>query len=61
MGVPNEDPPEADNIDKAMLLAKIQYEPYVYDVEEDILITLNQQRRYTMEDIGNMDRRLQSL
>ena len=61
MGVPNEDPPEADNIDNAMLLAKIQYEPYVYDVEEDILITLHQQRRYTMEDIGNMDRRLQSL
>ena len=61
MGVPAEDPPEADNIDNAMLLAKIQYEPYVYDVEDDILITLHQQRRYTMEDIGNMDRRLQSL
>lgn len=60
-GVPAEDPPEADNLDNAMLLAKIQYEPYVYDVEEDILITLHQQRRYTMEDIGNMDRRLQSL
>ena len=60
-GVPAEDPPEADDIDNAMLLAKIQYEPYVYDVEEDILITLHQQRRYTMEDIGNMDRRLQSL
>jgi len=60
-GVPAEDPPEADNLDNAMLLAKIQYEPYVYDVDEDILITLHQQRRYTMEDIGNMDRRLQSL
>ena len=60
-GVPAEDPPEADDIDNAMLLAKIQYEPYVYDVDEDILITLHQQRRYTMEDIGNMDRRLQSL
>ena len=60
-GVPAEDPPEADNLDNAMLLAKIQYEPYVYDVEDDILITLHQQRRYTMEDIGNMDRRLQSL
>jgi len=60
-GVPAEDPPEADSLDNAMLLAKIQYEPYVYDVEEDILITLHQQRRYTMEDIGNMDRRLQSL
>jgi hypothetical protein len=61
MGVPNEDPPEADDIDKAMLIAKIIYEPYVYDVDRDILITLHQQRRYTMEDIGNMDRRLQSL
>lgn len=60
-GVPAEDPPEPDKLDNAMLLAKIQYEPYVYDVDEDILITLHQQRRYTMEDIGNMDRRLQSL
>ncbi len=61
MGVPAEDPPEADDLDNAMMLAKIRYAPYVYDVNEDILISLHQQRRYTMEDIGNMDRRLQSV
>ena len=60
-GIPAEDPPEADNLDNAMLLAKITYEPYVYDVDEDITISLHQQRRYTMEDIGNMDRRLQDV
>ena len=60
-GIPAEDPPEADNLDNAMLLAKITYEPYVYDVDEDIVISLHQQRRYTMEDIGNMDRRLQDV
>ena len=61
MGIPSENPPEADTIDNAMLLAKIQYEPYIYDTNEDITIQLNQQRRYTMEDIGNMDKRLQNV
>jgi len=60
-GIPSEDPPEADDLDNAMLLAKISYQPYVYDVDEDVIITLHQQRRYTMEDIGNMDRRLQDV
>ena len=60
-GIPAEDPPEADDVDNAMLLAKIQYQPYVYDVEEDVIISLHQQRRYTMEDIGNIDKRLQSV
>ena len=60
-GIPSEDPPEPDDLDNAMLLAKIQYQPYVYDVNEDVIITLHQQRRYTMEDIGNMDRRLQDV
>lgn len=61
MGVPSEDPEDASDIDNAMMLAKVTYKPYVYDVDRDVMITLHQQRRYTMEDIGNIDRRLQSV
>ena len=33
-GVPAEDPPEADDLDNAMMIAKLRYAPYVYDVDE---------------------------
>ena len=57
-GVSSEDLPPPDNIDNAMLLAQIEYRPYVYDVERDILINPEIIRRYTMKDIGDLETRL---
>ena len=57
-GVSSEDLPPPDNIDNAMLLAQIEYRPYVYDVERDILINQEIIRRYTMKDIGDIETRL---
>jgi len=58
-GVSSEDLPPPDGIDNAMLLAQIEYRPYVYDVERDILITPEIIRRYTMKDIGDLEQRLE--
>ena len=58
-GVSSEDLPPPDGIDNAMLLAQIEYRPYVYDVERDILITPEIIRRYTMKDIGDLETRLE--
>ncbi len=57
-GVSSEDLPPPDNIDNAMLLAQIEYRPYVYDVERDILVNPEIIRRYTMKDIGDIETRL---
>ena len=57
-GVSSEDLPPPDNIDNAMLLAQIEYRPYTYDVERDILINPEIIRRYTMKDIGDIETRL---
>jgi len=57
-GVSSEDLPPPDGIQNAMLLAAIEYRPYVYDVERDILITPEIIRRYTMKDIGDLETRL---
>ena len=48
-------PPRVEN---AMLLANIEYKPYVFDPERDILITTEVIRRYTMKDIGDLEQRL---
>ena len=48
-------PPKVDN---AMLLATIEYKPYVFDPERDVLINTEVIRRYTMKDIGDIEQRL---
>jgi hypothetical protein len=48
-------PPHVQN---SMLLATIEYKPYVFDPERDILITTENLRRYTMKDIGDLEQRL---
>ena len=58
-GVSSEDLPPPDGIENAMLLAQIEYRPYVYDVERDILINPEIIRRYTMKDIGDLETRLE--
>jgi len=58
-GVSSEDLPPPDEIDNAMLLAQLEYRPYVYDVERDIIINPEIIRRYTMKDIGDLETRLE--
>ena len=41
-----------------MLLATIEYKPYTFDPERDVLITTEVIRRYTMKDIGDLETRL---
>ena len=48
-------PPHVQN---SMLLATIEYKPYVFDPERDVLITTENLRRYTMKDIGDLEQRL---
>ena len=48
-------PPRVEN---AMLLATIEYKPYVFDPERDIIISTEVIRRYTMKDIGDLEQRL---
>jgi len=48
-------PPKIEN---AMLLATLEYKPYVFDPERDVLITTEVIKRYTMKDIGDLEQRL---
>ena len=48
-------PPKIEN---AMLLATLEYKPYVFDPERDVLISTEVIRRYTMKDIGDLEQRL---
>ena len=58
-GVSSEDMPPPDNVQNAMLLAQIENRAYVYDVERDILLYPEIIRRYTMKDIGEIEKRLE--
>jgi len=49
-------PPQ--KIENAMLLATIEYKPFMFDPERDCLITQEIIRRYTMKDIGDLETRL---
>ena len=49
-------PPE--RVENSMLLATIEYKPYVFNPERDCLITAEVIRRYTMKDIGDLENRL---
>ncbi|AIX14688.1 virion structural protein [Synechococcus phage ACG-2014d] len=57
-GKPDEDPQEPDNMDAAMFLATIEHKPYGYDPERDVLFQTENNKRYTMRDIGNIEERL---
>ena len=57
-GKSSELPQEPDNLKDGMLLATISHKPYGFDPESDIVITRSDNRRYTMRDIGGIERRL---
>jgi hypothetical protein len=48
------------NIEEAMEIATIEYPAYLYNTD-DVKITLVDNRRYTMRDIGKLDDRVTNL
>lgn len=56
-GKSSETPSEPDDLIEGMLLAVINHRPYGFDVE-DAAIVRSDNRRYTMRDIGGLERRL---
>ena len=60
-GVPAEDPiyPATDDIN--MLLARYSVAPYTLDPENEVLISYDYKRRYTMGDIGKLEDRIGKL
>ena len=59
-GVSSEEPAYPDIDDNVMTVANIDMNPYTY-TDEDLRTTHADNRRYTMRDIGNLDRRLGNL
>ena len=51
-------PDEPDDLQNAMLLAVLRHQPYGFDPSKDIAIEKSDNRRYTMRDIGKIEKRL---
>ena len=57
-GKSSESPTEPDDIRDGMLLGVISHKPYGFDPEADVVIKRSDNKRYTMRDIGSIERRL---
>ena len=57
-GKPGDELVPPDKVENAMLLATMELKPYVYDPERDVIIKPEQIRRFTMKDIGDIERRI---
>ena len=55
------DPQLPEAIDGSFELAEITYAPYVYNVNRDIEIETKMNRRYTMRDIGAIEKRIENV
>ena len=60
-GAPGTNPVEPEDIEDAMLLATINYNPYVFDVDEDVSIRETNFKRYTFKDIQVLEDRIKTL
>jgi hypothetical protein len=60
LGVPSIDPKEPTNSDEVMEIATITLPPYLYNIS-DARISVVDNRRYTMRDIGIIEDRLETL
>ena len=60
-GAPASDPVSPDDLDDAMLLATLTYQPYVFDVEADVAIVETNFKRYTFRDIQVLEDRIKTL
>ena len=59
-GVPSENPKEPDDPKEGMVLASLRVPPYTKSVK-DVTVTQRDNRRYTMRDIGRLERRITNL
>jgi hypothetical protein len=59
-GVPADDPKPPADLDKAMTLFVVSYQPYVLNTTEAIAKKINN-KRYTMRDIGKLETRINNL
>ena len=58
----SEDPASAPvNVDDSMEIAEIRYPPYLYDPVSGPRIVIRDNRRYTMRDIGTLEKRIKNL
>ena len=60
-GAPSTQPVAPDDIDDAMLLATLTYQPYVFNVEDDVSIIETNFKRYTFRDIQYLEDRIKTL
>ena len=60
-GISAENPEEPENIQNAMCLAIFKHKPYMYDPQRDTIITQEVIRRYTMKDIGDLEKRINNV
>ena len=51
-------PDEPDGLQDGMLLASLEHAPYGFNPEDDVVVTKSENRRYTMRDIGAIEKRL---
>ena len=59
-GTPAERPEFPKSLEKAMLIASIEAPPYVLNID-DVVFVKAKNKRYTMKDIGALDRRINQL
>ena len=59
-GIPNENPIAPSDDPNSMTLYSIRFNPYTFD-ENDVSVIQEDNRRYTMRDIGNIERRLETV
>ena len=59
-GTPSDDPQAPKKIDDSIEIATIELPPYLYDVDH-ASVTLNQYKRYRMQDIAQLEQRIASL
>ena len=60
-GQSSRNPQIPETIDGSFELAEITYAPYVFDVNRDIQIETKMNKRYTMRDIGAIEKRVENV
>ena len=60
-GTPARVPTIPEGIENSFELAEITYAPYVFDVNRDITIETRGNKRYTMRDIGGIEKRIENV
>ena len=60
-GEPDVNPVEPESIPNSFELAKIEYQPYIFDAKREVVITFRGNQRYTMKDIGTLETRIENL